>query len=92
MNEIERRLVILNPFEDPEASYFVLINAEGQHSLWPVFSPVPDGWETVFGAAGRQDCLDYVEKNWCDMRPESLIAYMDADSATSRLISQSSQP
>ncbi|MFE1841847.1 MbtH family NRPS accessory protein, partial [Streptomyces sviceus] len=24
-----------NPFENDEASYFVLVNDEGQHSLWP---------------------------------------------------------
>jgi uncharacterized protein YbdZ (MbtH family) len=24
-----------NPFEDPDAGYVVLVNAEEQHSLWP---------------------------------------------------------
>jgi MbtH protein len=61
--------------------YLVLINDEGQHSLWPVFADVPDGWETSFGEAGRQDCLDFIEKNWTDMRPNSLIKAMDADAA-----------
>lgn len=65
-----------NPFEDPNADYFVLVNAEGQHSLWPVFVEVPAGWEVVFGAAGRQEGLDYIEKSWVDMRPKSLIAAM----------------
>ncbi|MFB7128321.1 MbtH family protein [Kitasatospora xanthocidica] len=65
-----------NPFEDAEASYLVLTNDEGQHSLWPAFSPVPAGWQQVFGAAGRQDCLDYVEQNWQDLRPKSLIAHL----------------
>jgi MbtH protein len=66
-----------NPFEDPDANYLVLVNDEGQHSLWPVFADVPDGWKTVFGEAGRQDCLDYIEKSWTDMRPKSLIAAME---------------
>ncbi|SED19230.1 MbtH-like protein [Streptomyces melanosporofaciens] len=26
-----------NPFEDPEGTYLVLVNDEGQHSLWPAF-------------------------------------------------------
>jgi MbtH protein len=69
--------VTTNPFEDPDANYFVLVNDEGQHSLWPVFIDVPDGWEKVFGEAGRQDCLDYVEKSWTDMRPKSLIRAME---------------
>jgi MbtH protein len=70
-----------NPFEDPDASYLVLINDEGQHSLWPVFADVPEGWETIFGEAARQDCLDFIEANWTDMRPRSLIKAMEEDAA-----------
>jgi MbtH protein len=70
-----------NPFEDPDASYVVLINDEGQHSLWPVFADVPEGWRVVFGEAARQECLDYIEENWTDMRPNSLIAEMEAAAA-----------
>lgn len=61
--------------------YFVLINDEGQHSLWPVFADVPDGWKVIFGEEGRQQCLDFIEKNWTDMRPNSLIKAMEADQA-----------
>lgn len=68
-----------NPFEDEDASYLVLINDEGQHSLWPVFADVPDGWEVIFGADTRQACLDFIGKNWTDMRPKSLIRQMEAD-------------
>lgn len=70
-----------NPFEDEDAKYFVLINDEGQHSLWPIFADVPDGWEIIFGEDGRQECLDFIEKNWTDMRPNSLIRAMEADAA-----------
>ena len=66
-----------NPFEDPDASYFVLTNDEGQHSLWPVFADIPEGWHVVFGETARQECLDYIEENWTDMRPKSLIAEME---------------
>lgn len=66
-----------NPFEDKEAKYYVLINAEGQHSLWPVFADVPEGWAVVFGEEGHQECLDFVERNWTDMRPKSLIRQME---------------
>lgn len=61
--------------------YLVLINDEGQHSLWPVFADVPGGWKVAFGEAGRQECLDFIEKNWTDMRPKSLIKAMEADAA-----------
>jgi MbtH protein len=73
--------VATNPFEDPDAKYLVLINDEGQHSLWPLFADVPDGWEVIFGEEGRQECLDFIEKNWTDMRPNSLIRQMEADAA-----------
>ncbi|WP_327365133.1 MbtH family protein [Streptomyces sp. NBC_01217] len=66
-----------NPFENPETSFFVLVNEEGQHSLWPSFSEVPGGWTSVFGEATREECLAYVEKSWTDMRPKSLIALME---------------
>ena len=65
-----------NPFENPDGTYLVLVNDENQHSLWPEFAEAPAGWRTVHGPATRQDCLDYVNANWTDMRPQSLI---DAD-------------
>lgn len=68
----------MNPFDDPDAYCLVLVNDEGQHSLWPVFVDVPDDWEAVYGEAPRQDCLDYIEKNWTDMHPTSLIKAMEA--------------
>lgn len=73
-----------NPFEDPDAKYFVLINDEGQHSLWPVFADVPDGWRVIFGEDGRQECLDLIEKSWTDLRPNSLIRAMEEDAAAKR--------
>jgi uncharacterized protein YbdZ (MbtH family) len=67
---------ISSPFEDENASYQVLINDEGQHSLWPAFIEVPDGWRVVFGENTRKACLDFIEENWTDMRPNSLIRAM----------------
>lgn len=62
-----------NPFDDPNGSFLVLVNDENQHSLWPEFAEVPAGWRSVHGPGARQACLDYIEKNWTDMRPASLI-------------------
>ncbi|MGC0342550.1 MbtH family protein [Streptomyces sp. SLBN-8D4] len=70
-----------NPFEDDQATYLVLRNEEGQHSLWPSFVEVPAGWQTVHGRADRQSCLDYVNEHWTDMRPNSLISAMDGSDA-----------
>lgn len=70
-----------NPFDDEDGRFFVLVNDEDQHSLWPTFSEVPQGWRVVFGEDTRAACLEYVEKNWTDMRPRSLREAMEADAA-----------
>ncbi|MCQ9130103.1 MULTISPECIES: MbtH family protein [Streptomyces] len=67
-----------NPFEDPEGTYVVLVNDEGQHSLWPTFVDVPAGWLTAHPADTRDACLAYIEDHWTDMRPRSLATAMDA--------------
>ena len=61
-----------NPFENPDGSYFVLINEEGQYSLWSDFLEIPDGWEKIYGTAGRQECLDYITSHWHNLMPNSL--------------------
>jgi MbtH protein len=72
-----------NPFEDADASYLVLVNDEGQHSLWPVFAEIPAGWTTAHGPDARLACLDHIDENWTDMRPKSLVDAMDAASSAS---------
>ncbi|SIG23938.1 MbtH-like protein [Mycobacteroides abscessus subsp. abscessus] len=57
----------INPFDDDKGSFFVLVNDEEQHSLWPAFADVPDGWRVVFGEADRAACLEYIEQNWLFM-------------------------
>ncbi|WHT22663.1 MbtH family protein [Crossiella sp. CA-258035] len=59
-----------NPFDDTDATFLVLTNTAGQHSLWPEFAPVPAGWSVAFGPAGRTRCLDYVNEHWTDIRPQ----------------------
>ena len=66
-----------NPFDDENGTFLVLVNQEGQHSLWPSFADVPAGWDVVFGEETRAACLAYIEENWTDMRPKSLIAEME---------------
>lgn len=61
-----------NPFDDEDGTFYVLINDEEQHSLWPTFAPVPAGWTVAFGENTRAECLAYVEQNWADIRPKSL--------------------
>jgi MbtH protein len=69
---------VTNPFENDQGSYLVLVNHEGQHSLWPADIDVPEGWASVLGPADRRACLEHIEAQWTDMRPKSLIEAMDA--------------
>jgi len=66
-----------NPFENQDGEYLILVNDEGQHSLWPDFAEIPAGWAAVYGPESRGACLEYVERNWTDMRPRSLAREMD---------------
>lgn len=73
-----------NPFEDPDGTYLVLVNDEGQHSLWPSFVEVPAGWTVAHEESSRSACLDYVNASWTDLRPTSLIRSMDDDARLRR--------
>ncbi|AKJ29078.1 MbtH family protein [Caldimonas brevitalea] len=58
--------------DDVDGAFLVLVNAEGQHSLWPASLQVPAGWEIAFGSETRPACLDYIEAHWTDLRPRSV--------------------
>ncbi|MGW6913809.1 MbtH family protein [Kitasatospora sp. NPDC054939] len=57
-----------NPF-DADGEFLALVNGQGQHSLWPVFAAVPDGWEVAHGPGGKQPVLDWIGEHWTDLRP-----------------------
>ncbi|RKT56235.1 MbtH family protein [Saccharothrix australiensis] len=61
-----------NPFDDTEGRFHVLVNDEGQHSLWPSFAEIPAGWRAVFGPGAREAAVAYVEEHWTDLRPLSV--------------------
>lgn len=69
----------MNPFDDESGLFKVLVNEENQHCLWPAFADVPDGWTIRVTDSSRAECLEYVETNWTDMRPKSLIDAMRAE-------------
>lgn len=65
-----------NPFDDENSLFYVLINAEGQHSLWPASIEIPAGWKVAHGPANKTKCVAFVEVNWTDLRPLSLVKEM----------------
>ncbi|MFI1434836.1 MbtH family protein [Streptomyces lydicus] len=64
----------MNPFDDENGTFKVLVNSEGQYSLWPSFAPVPPGWEVRLDDRTRAECTAHVEEHWTDLRPASLVA------------------
>jgi MbtH protein len=71
-----------NPFDDAEGVLLVIVNEEGQHSLWPAGTAVPAGWSAAHGPADRESCLSHVRTQWTDLRPRSLAAAMDQNRRT----------
>ena len=55
-----------------DSTWIVLVNGEGQHSLWPVTQMVPPGWSEVGPEGTQAQCLAYINTHWTDMRPRSL--------------------
>lgn len=62
---------MLNVSDADKEEYCVLVNADGQYSLWSAFRELPAGWVQTGPSGSRQVCLDWIESNWTDMRPRS---------------------
>jgi uncharacterized protein YbdZ (MbtH family) len=76
--------VSVNPFDDDNGSFFILVNDEEQRSLWPAVADVPASWRVVYGEADRAACLDYIEQHWTDIRPKSLCERLAEGRASGR--------
>jgi|SoiMethySBSTD1v2_1073268.scaffolds.fasta_scaffold3658810_1 MbtH protein len=50
----------------------VVVNGEGQYSLWPAHREPPDGWSETGTAGSKDECLGYIARVWQDMRPLSV--------------------
>lgn len=65
---------------DDARTYAVLVNAEEQYSLWLQDLAIPAGWRGTGKVGTKQECLDYVQSVWTDMRPLSLRRAMSEQS------------
>jgi MbtH protein len=61
----------------------VVVNRDGQYSIWPSETDLPAGWAAEGPAGSRQECLERIDTIWTDMRPyrsrlrESLAAALE---------------
>ena len=72
----------MNDAED-KTIYDVVMNDEEQYSIWPAHKELPLGWRKAGKTGPKQECLEYVEEVWTDMRPKSLRDRMDAQAPPS---------
>jgi MbtH protein len=61
-----------------EAMYEVVVNQEGQYSIWPVNKAAPKGWTMVGKQGSKEACLAFISEVWTDMRPLSLYTQIPA--------------
>jgi MbtH protein len=60
---------LANLLDDANGTFLVIVNLEGQHSLWPESVAVPEGWSVAHPADTRQNCLHYIKEHSTGMRP-----------------------
>ncbi len=63
--------------DEVEPICMVVVNDEGQYSIWPGGRPLPLGWRGVGRQGSKPECMAYIEEVWTDMRPLSLIRAME---------------
>ena len=72
----------MNDKED-KTIYKVVVNHEGQYSIWPAYRENALGWSDVGKTGTKSEVLAYINEIWTDMRPLSLRKAMEADAAHS---------
>ncbi len=64
-------------WDNEDAIFNVVVNHEEQYSIWPADRELPLGWKEAGKSGTKQECLDYIEEVWTDMRPLSLRKKME---------------
>ncbi len=67
----------MSVFDDETGKFEVVINHEEQYSIWPDGREIPAGWKAAGFSGAKEECLDYIETHWTDMRPLSLRTAME---------------
>lgn len=59
--------------------YQVVVNQEGQYSIWQSGRALPLGWESIEVEGTREECLAHIGQIWKDMKPRSLDEQDESD-------------
>ncbi len=66
----------MNSENEDSRIYKVVVNHEEQYSIWLADRENALGWADVGKAGTKQECLEYIDEVWTDMRPLSLRKHM----------------
>jgi MbtH protein len=73
--------------DDENAILDVVVNDEGQYSIWPTGKALPSGWRATGKSGLKAECLAYIEEAWHDIRPRSLLVDPPAVGTTTGFVS-----
>ncbi len=62
---------------EDKTRYRVVVNHEQQYSIWPEGREIPGGWKEEGKSGTREECLEYIDRVWTDMRPLSVRKAME---------------
>jgi MbtH protein len=63
--------------KERDTTYKVVVNQEGQYSIWPAARDNPIGWKDGGKSGSKAECLAHVKEVWTDMRPLTLRTDME---------------
>jgi amino acid adenylation domain-containing protein/thioester reductase-like protein len=65
-------------------AYLIVVNGEGQYSIWPAALIVPPGWRPVGPPLRKDACLAVITAEWPDIAPASVRTADPAEVRTAR--------
>lgn len=72
------RRINMESEQSDSRQYKVVINHEEQYSIWAMDKSNPPGWNDVGKSGTKDECLDYIERVWTDMRPLSVRRHLES--------------
>ena len=63
--------------EEDGVLYKVVVNEEGQYSIWPAERETPSGWRDAGPRGTKAKCLAAIDEMWTDLRPLRLRRQME---------------
>jgi MbtH protein len=63
--------------DEDTRKYKVVLNHEEQYSIWLADRENALGWSDAGKEGRKQECLDFIDEVWTDMRPLSLRKHME---------------